>query len=131
MAHFAELDSNNKVLRVVVGCNQDVAANGGDQSEQAAKHFETTVPLSSNGVKWIQTSYNSNFRGIYAGKNCIYIPEIDKFISAKPYASWTLDSNYVWQPPIAKPTDASKDAVWDEVNQYWLDYDENNNLIQI
>ena len=41
MAHFAELDSNNTVLRVVVACNQDIANNGGEQSEQAAKHLET------------------------------------------------------------------------------------------
>ena len=36
MAHFAELDINNKVLRVVVACNQDIANNGGEQSEQAS-----------------------------------------------------------------------------------------------
>ena len=38
MANFAELNSNNKVLRIVYTCNQDVADNGGDLSEQAAKH---------------------------------------------------------------------------------------------
>jgi hypothetical protein len=62
MAHFAEIDLNGKVLRVNCACNQDIANNGGEQSEQAAKHFETTSPLSENGVKWVQTSYNHNFR---------------------------------------------------------------------
>ena len=31
MAHFAEIDSNNIVLRVVVIDNNDVNASGGDQ----------------------------------------------------------------------------------------------------
>ena len=55
MAHFAEIDSDNKVLRVVVACNDDVNANGGDQSESAAEHFKTVAPLSILGVKWVQT----------------------------------------------------------------------------
>jgi hypothetical protein len=55
MAHFAELDENNVVLRIVVACNQDIANNGGEQSEQAAEHFKTVLPFSSNGVKWVQT----------------------------------------------------------------------------
>ena len=61
MTHFAEIDSNNKVLRVVAACDTDVAAYGGDQSEKAAENFRRTVPLSVNGVKWVQTS--STFRG--------------------------------------------------------------------
>lgn len=128
MAHFAEIDEHNIVLRVIVVSNSELLVNNVENEEKGINFCKS---LFGENTRWIQTSYNSNFRGIYAGKNCIYIPEIDKFISDKPYESWTLDSNYVWQPPIAKPTDASKDAVWDEVNQYWLDYDENNNLIQI
>ena len=31
MAHFAELDINNKVLRVVVACNKDISDNGSDR----------------------------------------------------------------------------------------------------
>lgn len=122
MAHFAELDSNNKVLRVVVGCNQDVAANGGDQSEQAAKHFETVVPLSSNGVKWVQTSYNDSFRGSFAGRGFIYNSDIDKFIPSQPYPSWTLDEQGIWQAPVTKPAEYHPLATWDEANQIWVDY---------
>jgi len=122
MAHFAELDSNNKVLRVVVGCNQDVAANGGDQSEQAAKHFETVVPLSSNGVKWVQTSYNNSFRGSFAGKGSIYNSDMDKFIPSQPYPSWTLNEQGIWQAPVTKPAEYHDLATWDEANQTWVDY---------
>ena len=80
MAHFAEIDLNNKVLRVVVACNQDIANNGGEQSEQAAEHFKTVCPLSENGVKWIQTSYNHNFRQQYAGIDSTFYVSKNKFI---------------------------------------------------
>ena len=76
MAHFAELDKDNKVLRVVVGCNTDIANNGGEQSTQAATHFETVVPLSADGVKWMQTSYNNNFRKMYAGPGFYHLNQV-------------------------------------------------------
>ncbi len=84
MAHFAELDSNNKVIRVVVGDNNDVEANGGDQSLTAAQYFETVVPFSENGVKWVQTSYNRNFRKNFAGINFTYDEVNDRFNRGEP-----------------------------------------------
>ena len=104
MAHFAEIDKDNKVIRVLAACNQDIADNGGELSEQAAKHFETVCPLSSNGVKWVQTSYNHNFRKKYAGIGDVYDPVKDKFLAQQPYASWSLDSSDDWQAPITYPT---------------------------
>jgi hypothetical protein len=103
MAHFAEINSNGIVLRVVVACNQDIANNGGEQSEQAAEHFKTVCPLSNEGVRWVQTSYNNNFRKKYAGKGYFYDSIKNKFIAPQPYPSWSLDSNDDWQPPIPKP----------------------------
>ncbi len=106
MAYFAELNSDNIVLRVVVIDNNDVNANGGDQSEQAAEYVKKIVPL-IGGVKWIQTSFNSNFRRCFAGKGYRYSPEKDIFIANQPYPSWILDSNDIWQPPVPRPTDGS------------------------
>jgi hypothetical protein len=130
MAHFAELDINNKVLRVVVACNQDIANNGGEQSEQAAEHFKKVCKLSENGVKWVQTSYNNNFRKQYAGVGMIYDSIKNKFISDQPFPSWSLDVNDDWQAPVTYPTittygDNVKYVVikWDEVNIRWLAYD--------
>ena len=60
MAHFAELDSNNEVIQVVVISNDDVAANGGDYSSQAETFVANLIPHSENGVAWKQTSYNGN-----------------------------------------------------------------------
>jgi hypothetical protein len=132
MAHFAELDINNKVLRVVVACNQDIANNGGEQSTQAAEHFKTVCPLSENGVKWIQTSYNNNFRKQCANTNMYYDENKNKFIFNKPYSSWTLDSNDDWQAPVARPNIFNKPnseelvvpIKWDETNQRWISANE-------
>jgi hypothetical protein len=133
MAHFAELDSNNKVLRVVTACNQEIANNGGELSEQAAEHFKTICPLSENGVKWVQTSYNNNFRKQYAGINFTYDPVKDIFIGPQPYPSWSLDINNRWMPPVALPTTFTygKNLYyrigWDENNQRWIANDMQNN----
>jgi hypothetical protein len=133
MAHFAELDINNTVIRVLTACNQDIASNGGEQSEQAALHFQSLNNFSSNGVKWVQTSYNNNFRKQYAGINYTYDLIKDKFISPKPYPSWSLDTNNDWQAPIAYPTvlldSYNKPYVifWNENEQKWTGIDSQNN----
>jgi hypothetical protein len=133
MAHFAELNLSNIVLRVVVACNQDIANNGGEQSEQAAKHFETVCPFLENGVKWVQTSYNNNFRKQYAGIGYTFDFTKNKFITPQPFASWSLDSNDDWKAPVAYPTvttygDNAKYFIsWDEVGQRWMGKDDQNN----
>ena len=120
MGHFAEIDSNNKVLRVNCACNQDISNNGGNQSEQAAQHFEITSPLSENGVKWVQTSYNNNFRKQYAGIGYTYDLIKDKFISPQPYPSWSLDANDDWQAPIPYPQNNDNQYYsWNEDNKTW------------
>jgi hypothetical protein len=121
MAHFAELDQDNKVLRVVVACNNDIAANGGEQSEQAANYFAKITKHSFGGVKWVQTSYNNNFRKTFAGQGMTYDPVNDVFIEKQPFLSWTLDNNFEWKPPVARPleTDIYRNIRWDEINKRW------------
>ena len=118
MAHFAELNSSNEVLRVIVVSNDDVNANGGDQHADAETFVTTIVPHSTGGVAWKQCSYNNNFRKQYVGKGCTYDPSKDKFIADKPYPSWTLDSNDDWQAPVNKPDD-SKIHYWNETDRKW------------
>jgi len=125
MAHFAELNSSNEVLRVIVVSNDDVDANGGDQHTDAETFVASIVPHSTGGVAWKQTSYNSNFRKQYAGAGCIYDESKNKFITAQPYPSWTLDSNDDWEAPVTKPTITEISALsvitsWDEPNLQWL-----------
>ena len=125
MAHFAELNSTNEVLRVVVISNDDVEANGGELSTEAETFVSTIVPYSENGTAWKQTSYNNNFRKHYAGIGDTYDVSKDKFISPQPYPSWSLDANDDWVAPVTYPTITEIDSepliiTWDEDNQKWL-----------
>src|SRR5210317_1615168 len=125
MAHFAELNSTNEVLRVVVISNDDVEANGGELSTEAETFVASIVPHSEDGTAWKQTSYNNNFRKQYAGIGLIYDASKDKFILPQPYPSWSLDSNDDWQAPVTHPTITEIDSnivhtSWDEDNQKWL-----------
>jgi hypothetical protein len=124
MAHFAEIDENNKVLRVLVACNDDIANNGGEQSAEAAKHFESTVPLSTLGVKWVQTSYNNNFRKHFAGRDYTYDETKDKFITPKPYPSWTLDANDDWVSPVGAAPALTAEQEADTANTYQYEWNE-------
>tara|TARA_R100001015_G_C4606056_1_gene161118 strand:- start:658 stop:1101 length:444 start_codon:yes stop_codon:yes gene_type:complete len=133
MAHFAEIDKDNKVLRVLVFDNNDVDANGGDQSEQAAEFIQTSFGNSENGVKWVQTSYNNNFRKQYAGRGFTYDPEDDVFISIQPFPSWSLnETTHDWEAPIPFPSTTVYNEIeigcfWDESGQVWMGKDENGN----
>ena len=67
MAHFAEVrKSDNKILRVIVISNEDVAANGGDLSTQAEDFVKNLIePITNEETFWKQTSYNNNFRKLF------------------------------------------------------------------
>jgi hypothetical protein len=73
MAHFAEIDENNTVLRVLVVDNS-LEAEGAD-------FLANTLGL---GGTWIQTSYNGNFRGVFAGIGMTYDPVNDVFVTPEP-----------------------------------------------
>lgn len=125
MAHFAELNSSNEVLRVVVISNDDVAANGGDLHVDAETFVESIVPYSTDGTAWKQTSYNNNFRKQYANIGATYDASKNKFINPQPYASWSLNDNDDWRAPVTYPTVTEIDSefvliTWNESNQKWL-----------
>jgi hypothetical protein len=73
MSHWAELDNNNKVIRVTVGDNNDP---NGDEGYQWL--------LDNLGGNWIKTSYNGNIRKNYAGIGYSYDEDRDAFIAPKP-----------------------------------------------
>jgi hypothetical protein len=135
MAHFAELDQNNKVLQVVVVSNEDVDANGGDESAEAETFVATIVPFLPFGGAWKQTSYSGSFRKQYAGVGYFYNPSLDMFVVAQPYSSWSLDSNGDWLAPVTVPnvTEISGLTVfpsWDEPNLQWLGSTWSDNIYQ-
>ena len=118
MAHFAELNSSNEVLRVIVVSNNDVDANGGYQHADAETFVTTIVPYGTGGVAWKQCSYNNNFRKQYTGKGGTYDSSKNKFIHPQPYSSWTLNSSDDWEAPTNKPDD-DKMYIWNETDTQW------------
>lgn len=79
MAHFAELDANNIVLRVLVVSNDDITDENGQEQEHLGISF--MQGLLGPDTRWVQTSYNGNFRGKYAGIGDTYDPVADVFVS--------------------------------------------------
>lgn len=87
MAHFAELDDSNTVLRVIVVPNE-VEHDGEDWCHQLL------------GGRWKQTSYNANIRYNYAGVGYTYDEANDAFIPPRPSDDAVLDSvTFRWVEP--------------------------------
>ena len=127
MAHFAELDGNNVVTRVVVVGNDISTAAGPLGNNDMHVDGETWCINFFKGGTWKQTSYNHNFRKQYAGKGYSYDFAKDKFICPQPHASCSLDGNDDWQAPVTYPTDTTgKHIIWDEAGQKWTATDFDN-----
>ena len=109
MSHFAEIDENNIVVRVLVVP---------DEQEHRGQEF-LSQDLNLGGT-WIQTSYNNRIRKQYAGIGYTYNPEADVFIRPKRFESWILDDNFDWQPPIEMPSDG-KSYEWNEETVSWIE----------
>ncbi len=85
MSHWAELDQDNKVIRVLVGDN-----NQPDEGESF---------MNSLGGTWIKTSFNSTIRYNFAGIGYTYDPDADAFIPPRPECGHTelfLNDLYKW-----------------------------------
>jgi hypothetical protein len=88
MAHWAEIDENNKVVRVLVGDNNDPA---GDEGYQWL--------LDNLGGTWVKTSYNGNIRYNYAGIGYTYDSDADAFIAPRPecgHKELFLNDQFKW-----------------------------------
>ena len=129
MAHFAELDENDTVLRVIVVSDEN-AIDG--------EVFCNNLL----GGSWKQTSYNTHggvhydpdtgtpddgvaFRKNYAGKGYVFDDTRDAFMIAQPYPSWTLDEDTCyWEPPVPKPVPPLAESggyyKWDEPTVNWV-----------
>lgn len=123
MAHWAEIDDNNIVLRVLVGDNNDPAGDEG-----------YSWLVNNLGGTWIKTSYNT-FGGVhreggeplrknYAGAGYTYDAERDAFIPPKPFDSWELDEDTcLWEAPVPYPDDELFYG-WDEPTLSWIQIEE-------
>ena len=108
MAHWAEIDENNIVLRVTVGDN-----NEADEGYQWL--------IDNLGGTWIKTSYNANIRKNFAGIGYTYDEQLDAFILPRPYASWVLNEETCqWEAPVPYPTDGIM-YTWNEDSLNWIE----------
>lgn len=118
MAHFAEIDENGIVLRVLVVDNA--------QESDGANFLANGLGLGGN---WVKTSYNTlggvhsqggtPFRKNYAGIGFTYDSERDAFIPPKPFNSWLLnETSCLWEAPIEYPTDGNFYR-WNEESTSW------------
>ena len=118
MSHFAEIDGEGTVLRVLVVAD--------DKESRGQEFLADDLGL---GGTWKKTSYNtaggvhSNggtpFRKNFAGIGYKYDTEKDAFIPPKPFTSWILDEETcLWNAPTPMPTD-DKMYVWDEPTTSW------------
>ena len=142
MAHFAEIRSDdNKVLRVVVINNEDVANNGGDYSSESETWVANNIPNDLTleldpypETYWKQTSYNTrdgNYhtqdengffvlsddqtkakRFRYAIQSGTYDSAEDIFIDPKPFPSWTFNNTTkAWDPPTPMPNEVDDNGL--------------------
>ena len=123
MAHFAEIDSDGTVLRVLVVAN--------DQENRGQEFLANDLGL---GGTWKKTSYNTiggvhtsggtAYRKNYAGIGYKYDATRDAFIPPKPYLSWELnEDSCLWEAPTPMPTDG-KIYSWDEPTTSWKEVTE-------
>lgn len=117
MAHFAEIDKDNKVLRVLVTNDEDT----NEGYDWLVKRL---------GGRWIKTSFNTYggkhrqggtpLRKNFAGIGDTYDEKLDAFIKLKPYKSWILNKETcLWEAPKEKPDDG-KLYEWDETKKDWI-----------
>jgi hypothetical protein len=117
MAHFAELNNQGIVLRVIVVDNNKIEDENGDELESIGIQFCRS--LFGEETNWIQTSYNGNIRKNYAAIGDTYDISRDAFISPKPYDSWILnEETCVWEAPIPYPEDGNL-YDWNEDEIQW------------
>jgi hypothetical protein len=115
MAHWAELDEYNKVIRVTVGDNDDPKNDEGYQ-----------WLIDNLGGRWVQTSYHGTIRKNFAQPGYLYDEERDAFIAPKPFASWILNEDTCrYEPPIARPPEEAVLA-WSEPDLQWVRVQDTN-----
>ena len=120
MAHFAEINEEGIVQRVLVLSNDRITQDGEEVEELGTAYLQNMFP----DTDWVQTSYNNNFRKRYAGKGYKYDVERDAFIPPQPFPSWLLNEESLsWEAPFPMPDD-DKHYQWSEESKSWVEIDE-------
>lgn len=116
MADFAELDSNNVVIRVLVVADKDASDANNIIQESIGADFCNKV----FGGTWKLTNTDSSFRKNRASVNYTYDPAKNAFIPPKPFPSWLLNETTCrWGAPVPYPQDTQLHS-WDEATVSWV-----------
>jgi hypothetical protein len=122
MAHFAKINTNNIVEKIIAIDNNDCCGGTFPDGEICGQNFIQSLGLDGT---WKQTSYNNSFRKKYAGIGFLYDQNKDIFISPKPFDSWVFDnSEQDWVAPLPFPNDGNK-YDWNENDQEWVLLEDN------
>ena len=126
MAHYALINSDNTVVQVITGVDENVIQTDLDGTQvggtaEAWENFYASQPQ-FEGLTCKRTSYNNNIRANFAGIGYKYDQNFDVFIPSQPYSSWKLNyTTYQWEPPVAKPEDTESYIwKWSEYNKEWI-----------
>ena len=119
MAHYAFLNENNIVVEVIGG--KDEGTDGVDWEEYYGNFRGLTCKRTSYNTFGNQHNLDGTpFRGNYATIGGTYDSDNDVFINEKPFSSWVLNSNWLWEAPVAYPTDGNE-YVWSEDTTSWVE----------
>lgn len=126
MAHYAFINSNDIVVNVITGVDENIIQTDVDGTQvggtsEAWEEFYGSLPW-FNGLTCKRTSYNGNIRSNFAGLGYKYDKDFDAFIPPQPYPSWKLDyTTFRWVPPVERPEDIN-DYIWkwSEINKEWV-----------
>lgn len=122
MAHFALLNENNVVVNVYVIMNQDIIDENNTESEILG--INLCKRLYGIDKRFVQTSYNNNFRNKYACIGDYYDEIYDAFITPPLYESFVFNATTLsWEPPIPYPGDPEGIEMyrWDESILSWVE----------
>jgi len=127
MAHFAKINDLGVVEDVIVLDNSLLLDDNGDEVESLGIAFLELSPGGTEGL-WVQTSYNNNFRAVYASIGGTYDSSSDSFRHSKPYPSWVWgEEDASWIAPIAAiiPSEdvfgfETESITWDEDTVSWI-----------
>ena len=120
MAHYAFLDENNTVVRVIVGIDETDTSHDWEQfyGQNEGKVCKRTSYNTQGNVNVLG---GTPFRKNYAGIGFTYDEQRDAFIPPRPCPSWTLnEETCVWVPPIPYPSDG-KIYKWDANILNWVE----------
>jgi hypothetical protein len=127
MAHFAELNDNNYVLRIVCVGDDVPTSNGPLGENDMHVDGEAWCKKFFKGGKWKQVSHSNKFRNMYPGPGSFYDENTNEFYPPKEHASWVLSENKkCWVAPIAEPIppvtpdEFNPVYAWDEGRQTWI-----------